>query len=62
MSDAATVSAVMRDLAAKRWRGQVPARLARQLMARVDELPPMERRALLDALNRRSESLRGEPE
>jgi hypothetical protein len=50
MSDAATVSAVMRELAARRWRGQVPARLARELVLRVDELPEVERRQLLDAL------------
>jgi hypothetical protein len=50
MSDAATVSAVMRELAARRWRGQVPARLARELVPRVDELPAIERRQLLDAL------------
>ena len=50
MSDAAQVSAVMREMAARRWRGQVPARLARELVPRVDELPPVERRALLDAL------------
>jgi hypothetical protein len=62
MSDAATVSAVMRDLAQRRWRGQVPTRLARELVGRVDELPPMERRALLDALNRRTEILMGEPD
>jgi hypothetical protein len=55
MSDAATVSAVMRDLAGRRWRGQVPARLARELVPRVDELPEVERRALLDALTRRVE-------
>jgi hypothetical protein len=50
MSDAATVSAVMSELAARRWRGQVPARLARELVPRVDELPEIERRQLLDAL------------
>ena len=50
--DAATVSAVMREVAARRWRGQVPTRLARELVPRVDELPPIERRALLDALTR----------
>jgi hypothetical protein len=44
------VSAVMRELAARRWRGQVPARLARELVPRVDELPEIERRQLLDAL------------
>ena len=50
MSDAATVSAVLRELAARRWRGQVPIRLARELVPRVDELPEIERRQLLDAL------------
>jgi hypothetical protein len=50
MSDAATVSAVMRELAERRWRGQVPTRLARELLPRVDELPPVERRALIAAL------------
>jgi hypothetical protein len=54
MSDAAQVSAVMRDLAARRWRGQVPIRLARELVPRVDELPEIERRALLDALTEHS--------
>jgi hypothetical protein len=52
MSDAATVSAVMREIAARRWRGVVPTRLARELLPRVDELPPVERRQLLDALTR----------
>jgi hypothetical protein len=37
-------------MSARRWRGQVPARLARELVPRVDELPPTERRQLLDAL------------
>jgi hypothetical protein len=46
------VSAVMSELAARRWRGQVPARLARELVPRVDELPEIERRQLLDALTR----------
>ena len=50
MSDAAQVSAVMRSLAARRWRGQVPKRLAAELVPRVDELPEVERRALLHAL------------
>jgi hypothetical protein len=53
MSDAAddaAVSVVMRSLAARRWRGQVPARLARELVPRVSELPDVERRQLLDAL------------
>jgi hypothetical protein len=55
MSDAATVSAVMRELAAKRWRGQVPARLARELVPRVDELSAIERRRLIDALTEHAE-------
>jgi hypothetical protein len=53
MDDAASaeqVSVVMRSLSARRWRGQVPARLARELVPRVAELPEIERRALLDAL------------
>jgi hypothetical protein len=53
MSDAATtsaVSAVMREMSARPWRGQVPARLARELVPRVDELPEIERRRLLAAL------------
>jgi hypothetical protein len=55
MTDAATVSAVMSELAARRWRGHLPARLARELVPRVDELPEVERRQLLDALTRRAE-------
>lgn len=50
MADAAAVSAVMRQLAAQRWRGQLPARLARELLPRVQELPPSERTRLLNAL------------
>ena len=50
MIDAAVRSAVMADLAARRWRGQVPARLARELLPRVNELPPTERRQLIAAL------------
>lgn len=61
MNDPAITSAVMRELAARRWRGVVPARLARELVSRVDELPVIERRQLLDALNRRAE-LMGGPE
>lgn len=56
MSDAATVSAVMREMAARRWRGVVPTRLARELLGRVDELPEVEARALLNALSRRVET------
>jgi hypothetical protein len=55
MTDAATVSRVMSELAARRWRGQVPIRLARELVPRVDELPEIERRALIDALTKRVE-------
>jgi hypothetical protein len=55
MTDAATISAVMREMAGRRWRGQVPTRLARELVPRVDELPEVERRQLLDALTRRAE-------
>jgi hypothetical protein len=55
MTDAAIVSAVMREMAVRRWRGQVPTRLARQLAARVDELPAAECRQLLEALARRVE-------
>lgn len=38
----------MREMAGRRWRGQVPARLARELVPRVDELPEIERRQLLE--------------
>jgi hypothetical protein len=55
MNDAATVSAVMREMAARRWRGQVPTRLARELELRVAELPEAERVRLLHALTRRAE-------
>jgi hypothetical protein len=51
MTDA-ELSAAMKQLAERRWRGQVSSRLARELMGRVDELPPIEKRALMDALNR----------
>jgi hypothetical protein len=50
MSDAAITSAVMRELASRRWRGQVATRAARTVAERVDELPEVERRQLLDAL------------
>jgi hypothetical protein len=49
------VSAVMREMAARRWRGTVPTRLARELLERVDELPEVERvqlRAALDLAGR----------
>jgi hypothetical protein len=55
MSDAATASAVMSEVAARRWRGQVAIRCARQLVERVDELPDLERIRLIDALTRRAE-------
>jgi hypothetical protein len=45
------VSAVMRELAARRWRGRVPTRLARELAERVDELPDPERVRLLNVLD-----------
>jgi hypothetical protein len=40
----------MRELAARRWRGQVASRMARELQQRAAELPEIERRALLHAL------------
>jgi hypothetical protein len=49
--DDATVSEVMRGLAARRWQGRVSTRLARELVARIDELPEVERQQLLDALS-----------
>jgi hypothetical protein len=56
MTDAATLSAVMRELAARRWGAQVPTRLAHELLERVDELPEPERvqlRAALDLAGQR---------
>lgn len=50
------VSSVMRDVANRRWRGQVPARLARQLLERLDELPADERQRLVEALARQDRS------
>ena len=58
MSDAATVSAVMRELAGRRWRGQVAIRCARTLAERADELPPTERRRLIAALTEHTEGER----
>ena len=49
MSDTQTSSAA-RLLAAQRWGPSKPSRLARELVPRVDELPEIERRQLLDAL------------
>jgi hypothetical protein len=48
--DAATVSAVMRELAERRWGAAKPVRLARELALRAAELPEVERRQLLAAL------------
>jgi hypothetical protein len=52
MDDTQQVSGAARLLVAHRWGSQKPARLARELVERVDELPPVERRQLLDALTR----------
>jgi hypothetical protein len=49
------LSAVMRQLAALRWGSQRPVKLARELVQRLDELPPTELRALAAALSERSE-------
>jgi hypothetical protein len=45
----------MRELAARRWRGQVAIRCARVLTERVDELPEVERRSLVAALTKDAE-------
>jgi hypothetical protein len=50
MNDPAITSAVMRDLASRRWRGHLATRYARVLAERLDELPEVERRALAAAL------------
>jgi hypothetical protein len=50
MSDTQQVSGAARLLVAQRWGSQRPVKLARELLGRVDELPPVERRQLLDAL------------
>jgi hypothetical protein len=47
-SDAASVAA--RALVARRWGSSRPVRLARELAERANELPEIERRALIDAL------------
>jgi hypothetical protein len=52
MDDTQQVSGAARLLVAHRWGSQKPSRLARELVERVDELPPVERRALLAALTR----------
>jgi hypothetical protein len=54
MNDPAITSAVMRELAGRRWRGQVSSR-ARELVPRVDELPEVERRQLIAALTQYAE-------
>jgi hypothetical protein len=55
MNDPAITSAVMRELASRRWRGQVATRAARTVAERVDELPDGERRRLLAALDGQAE-------
>jgi hypothetical protein len=54
MSDAAvtpeTVSAVMSELASRRWRGVVSKRLVRELGERLDELSDEDRAKVLNAL------------
>lgn len=49
MTDTAASEAA-RQLVAQRWGSQRPARLARELLPRLDELPAEERSRLLDAL------------
>ena len=58
MNDPAITSAVMRELAGRRWRGQVAIRCARTLAERADELPPTERRRLIAALTEHTEGER----
>jgi hypothetical protein len=48
------VGSAARELAAQRWGASKPVRLARELAERAAELPPTERRRLLDALTRRA--------
>jgi hypothetical protein len=55
MNDPAITSAVMRELASRRWRGQVATRAARTVAERVDELPDPERVRLLNALTQHTE-------
>jgi hypothetical protein len=43
-------SEAARALSAQRWGSQRPVRIARELSARADELPEVERRHLLEAL------------
>jgi hypothetical protein len=54
MIDTQTSSAA-RLLAVQRWGASKPSRLARELAERVDELPEIERRQLLDALTEHAE-------
>ena len=51
MSDTAASEAA-RALVAHRWGSQRPVRLARELVTRLDELPTVERAALVDALTK----------
>jgi hypothetical protein len=51
MSDT-QVSGAARLLVAQRWGASKPVRIARELAERLDELPEVERRALLAALTR----------
>src|SRR5215207_7219277 len=55
MTDTAASEAA-RALVAQRWGGQRPARLARELLPRLDELPADERSRLLAALRDTSQS------
>jgi hypothetical protein len=48
--DDTQVSVAARLMVAQRWGAQKPVRLARELTARLDELPPAERARLLEAL------------
>jgi hypothetical protein len=52
MTDAAASEAA-RQLVARRWQGQRPTRLARELARRAAELPENERAELLAALERK---------
>jgi hypothetical protein len=51
MSDT-QVSVAARQLSRSRWGASKPTRLAHELAARLDELPEVEKRHLLDALTR----------
>jgi hypothetical protein len=55
MNDPAITSAVMRELASRRWRGQVATRAARTVAERVDELPDSERAQLIARLTEHTE-------